>query len=236
MVNPFAIIWRGIVDVYGELFPMVGMNLIWLVINIPVVAVLTTLLALFKVPGQIGFVVAMLFAVLAPNPAAVGIHNYVNELAKEERVDFDLFWTGLKTLWRRSLILLLIGIVVTILLGVNFWFYFSSTVTVLRYLAILWFYVLLLWFTMLMYMNPLLVEQQAKSYRLILRNAFILALDNIIPSLLLLIVLVALSALSIGIPLLIALVSGALVADVEMRAVRAYLEKYESRAANQRVR
>ncbi|MGH7862307.1 MAG: hypothetical protein ACREOS_08720 [Candidatus Dormibacteraceae bacterium] len=231
MVNPFAIIWRGIVDVYGDLFPMVGMNLLWLLISIPIVGVITLILVLFRVPGELAFPVALLFAVIAPNPASVGIHNYANQLAKEERVEFDLFWTGLKRLGKRSLVLLVIGLIGTVLLGVNLAFYLNSGIQVLHYLAILWFYVLILWLTMLMYMNPLLVEQQTKSYKLILRNSFVLALDNIIPSLLLLIVVVALSVASIVVTLLIALVSGALVADVQTRAVLAYLEKYEARAA-----
>ncbi len=231
MVNPFAIIWRGIVDVYGELFPMVGMNLLWLIISIPIVGALTLILALVRIPPEISFAVAMLFAMIAPSPASVGIHNYANQLAKEERVEFELFWTGLKTLGLRSLGLLAISAVITILLGVNLAFYLNSSVRVLQYVAILWFYVLILWFTMLLYMNPLLVEQHTKSYKLILRNAFVLAIDNIVPSLLLLIVLVVVSVISIGVTLLVALVSGALVADVQTRAVLAYLEKYEARAA-----
>lgn len=233
MVNPFAIIWRGIVDVYGELFPMVGMNLLWLVISIPIVGVLTLILVLFHVPGELAFPIALLFAVMAPSPASVGIHQYANQLAKEERVEFELFWNGLKTLGLRSLGLLAISSVVTVLLGVNLAFYLNSSIQALHYLAILWFYVLILWFTMMLYMNPLLVEQQTKTYKMIIRNAFVLALDNIIPSLLLLIVLVALSVASIVVTLLIALVSGALIADVQTRAVLAYLEKYEARAAKQ---
>lgn len=233
MVNPFGIIWRAVVDVYGELFPMVGMNLLWLLLSIPIVAVLTLLLALVRVPPEIAFLLAMLFAVLAPSPASIGIHNYANQLVKEERVEFDLFWSGLKTLGLRSLGLLAISAVVTILLGVNLAFYLNSSVRLLQFVAILWFYVLILWFTMLLYMNPLLVEQHTKSYRLILRNAFVLAIDNIIPSLLLLIVLVVVSVVSIGVTLLVALVSGALVADIQTRAVLTYLEKYEARTAKQ---
>lgn len=233
MINPFRVIWRAIVDVYGELFPMVGMNLLWLIMSIPIVAVLTLILTLFQVPGSLAFPLALLFAVIAPSPASVGIHNYANQLAKEERVEFELFWSGLKTLGLRSLALLGISVLVVVLLGVNFAFYLNSSVPVLKYVAIVWFYVALVWLTMMLYMNPLLVEQQTKSIKLILRNALVLAIDNLIPSLVLLIVLVILSAISIGVTLLIALVSGALIADIQTRAVLAYLEKYERRMAKQ---
>lgn len=233
MINPFRVIWRAIVDVYGELFPMVGMNLLWLIMSIPIVAVLTLILTLFQVPGSLAFPLALLFAVIAPSPASVGIHNYANQLAKEERVEFELFWSGLKTLGLRSLALLGISVLVVVLLGVNFAFYLNSSVPVLKYVAIVWFYVALVWLTMMLYMNPLLVEQQTKSIKLILRNALVLAIDNLIPSLVLLIVLVILSAISIGVTLLIALVSGALIAVIQTRAVLAYLEKYERRMAKQ---
>ncbi|MBX6771117.1 MAG: hypothetical protein IRY83_05285 [Chloroflexi bacterium] len=233
MVNPFVIIWRGIADVYNELFPMVGMNLLWLIISIPIVGVITLVLAIFRLPGEVAFPLALLFAILGPNPAAVGIHTYVNQLAKDERVEFELFWSGLKQLGPRGVLLLAVAVVVTLLLAVNLVFYLNSSVRILQYLAILWLYVMLLWFMMMLYMNPLLVEQQTKSIRLIIRNAFVLALDNIVPSIILLIVLVVVSAVSIAITLLIALVSGALVADVQTRAVLAYLEKYERRAAKQ---
>ena len=233
MVNPFTIIWRAIVDVYGELFPMVGMNLLWLVISIPIVGVATLVLMAFRIPAEPAFLFSMLFAVIAPSPASIGIHTYANQLVREERVEFELFWSGLKTLGLRSLALFAIGVVVTVLLGVNLLFYLNSSVRVLQYVAIIWFYVLILWLTMLMFMNPLLVEQHTKSIKLILRNSLVLAVDNIIPSLLLLIVLVVLSAVSIGISLLVALVTGALVADAQTRAVLTYLQKYEARAAKQ---
>lgn len=233
MINPFGIIWRGITDVYGELFPMVGMNLLWLAINIPIVGAMTLVMVLFRVPGEWSFPLAMLFVVFAPGPASIGIHNFANRLAKDERVEFDLFWSGLKTHWLRSLVLLGISVGGTILLVVNIVFYLNSSIQVLHYFAILWFYTLILWFMMLLYLNPLLIEQETKSYRLLLRNAFVLALDNIIPSLVLLVIVIALSAVSIGITLLIALIGGSLVADIQTRAVTAYLEKYEARAARQ---
>ena len=47
-----------------------------------------------------------------------------------------------------------------------------------------------------------------------------------------LIVLIAISALSIGITLLVALLGGAFVATVQTRAVHGYLEKYRSRTAS----
>ncbi|HLH72447.1 MAG TPA: hypothetical protein VKX96_04115 [Chloroflexota bacterium] len=233
MINPFTILWKSVVDVYGELFPMVGMNVLWLILSIPIVLVVTLVLMLFKVPGELALPIALLFALLAPSPSSVGIQNYVNQLVKEERVEFDLFWAGLRTLWRPSLILLGISVFGTALLGVNLMFYLSSSLTVLHYFAILWLYAIVVWIIMMLYMNPLLVEQENKSIKLIVRNSFLLAVDNVIPSLVLVVVLLVLSAVSIGITLLVALLTASLAATVETRAVLSYLEKYRLRAAKQ---
>ena len=230
-MNPFAILWKSVVDVYDNLFPMVGMNLLWLLVSIPVVIVVTGVLMLFQLPSTIAFSVALLFAVLAPSPASVGVHVYANHLVKEDRVEFELFWSGLRSLWSRSLALLAIGVAGAALLGVNLYFYLTNDTQILHYLAILWLYGLILWAMMLLYMNPLLVEQENKSLKLIVRNAFVLCLDNLIPSVIILVVLLALSILSIGITLLVALLTGSFVAVVETRAVVTYLEKYRSRAA-----
>jgi uncharacterized membrane protein YesL len=229
-MNPFSILWKSVVDVYDNLFPMVGMNLLWLLVSIPVVVVVTGILVLFQLPGTIAFAVALLFAMLAPSPASIGVHLYANHLVKDERVEFELFWFGLRHLWSRSLALLAIGVAGATLLGVNLYFYLTNGTEILHYLAILWLYGIILWAMMLMYMNPLLVEQENKSLKLIVRNAFVLCLDNLIPSVVILVVLVALSIVSIGITLLAALLTGSFVAVVETRAVVTYLEKYRSRA------
>jgi uncharacterized membrane protein YesL len=230
-MNPLAIIWRGVVEVYDNLFPLVGMNLLWLVLSIPLVVVVTGLLLVFRLENTIAFPIALLFAILAPNPASVGILTYANHLLNEEVVEFGLFWSGLRELWWRSLILSLIGVLGTAILGVNIYFYLNSQVEVLHLFAILWIYGLIIWAMMLLYMGPLLVEQQNKSIRLILKNAFLLCVDNLPTTAVILIILIALSVASILITLLVALVTGSFVAMVETKAVFAFLEKYRARAA-----
>ncbi len=230
-MNPLSILWRAVVDTYDNLFPMVGMNLLWLVLSLPLVVVITGLLMLLKLPNTVAFPSALLFALIAPSPASVGVHLYANQLIKEERVEFDLFWRGLRTLWARSLALLAVSVGVMGLLGVNLSFYLNSGTPLLRYVAILWFYAIVLWAMMLLYMNALLVEQENKSLRLIVRNAFVLCLDNAVPTVVLFVVLLVLSAVSILITLLVALLTGSFVAMVESRAVLTYLEKYRARAA-----
>lgn len=233
MTNPLAILWQSVAGLYDDLFPLVGMNLIWLLLSVPIVVVVTTILLLLGVPSAGAIFPGIFLALFAPNPASVGLYNYANVLVKDEHVEFDLFWSGLRAYWRRSLALFAISVAVVVLLAVNLVFYLTSGASFLKLVAILWIYALVLWFIMMMYMNPLLVEQENKSLKLIIRNAFILAIDNLIPSIVLLIILVIISALSVALPLLVALLTGSFLALVETRAVLAYLEKYRGRMANQ---
>src|SRR5207247_4177841 len=103
-------------------------------------------------------------------PASVGVHTYVNHLYKDERVEFALFWSGLRALWAKSLLLCAIGVAGGSLLGINLYFYVQNESQILRYVAIIWFYAIVVWSMMLLYMNPLPVEQENKSFRLIIRH------------------------------------------------------------------
>src|SRR5207248_6633278 len=123
MTNPFAVLWRSAANVYDELFPMVGMNLLWLLLSLPVVLVVWALFTLLHVPSDLAILLALVLALFGPNPAFLSIHRFANQLVKEERVEFELFWTGLRTYWRRGLVLLAISVAVIALLGVNIIFY-----------------------------------------------------------------------------------------------------------------
>jgi uncharacterized membrane protein YesL len=230
-------VWAGIVDGYNELFPIVGMNLLWLLFNIPLgflglvaIQVITIAMGIEEESRQsVALVFSLLFAVLlviGPNPAASGIHLWANRLVKEERVEFALFWEGLRAYLGKSLALFSISVVGLFLLIANALFYLRSDLTPLRIFGIVWLYAIVLWMSMQLYMLPLLVEQDDKRVRLILRNAFFLTMANVVPSLILLVVLTVLVVLSIGLTLLIALLTGSVVALIEARALQLLLERY----------
>jgi len=96
----------------------------------------------------------------------------------------------------------------------------------LRIFGILWLYATLIWLAMQIYMLPLLVEQEDKRLRLVLRNAFFLTVTNIIPTLTLFVICGALALLSIGLTLLIALMAGSVTALIAARALNILLERY----------
>jgi uncharacterized membrane protein YesL len=232
-------VWAGIVDGYNELFPIVGMNLLWLLFNIPlgflglvVIQVITIAMGIEEDARQsVSLVFSLVYAVLlvvGPNPAASGIHLWANRLVKEERVEFALFWEGLRTYLARSLLLFTISTVGLFLLIANALFYLRSDLTALRIFGIIWLYAIVLWMSMQIYIMPLLIEQDDKRIRLILRNALFLTMANVLPSLILIVVLTVLVVLSLGLTLLIALLTGSVVALIEARALQLLLERYRA--------
>jgi uncharacterized membrane protein YesL len=234
-------VWSGITDAYGELFPVVGMNLLWLLFSTPLAAV--GLLFIVVGVGGAGLdentnqaltgvlvVLLLVLMTIGPNPAAAGIHLWANRLVKEERVEFSLFWEGLRTYWWKSLRLFLISLVGFVLLFINALFYLRSEIQILQLFGIVWLYAIYFWASMQIYQLPLLIEQDDKRLRLVLRNSFFLALSNFLTTLVVLVICTILTVLSLGLTLLIALVTGATVALICTRALHLLLERYRTPA------
>jgi len=238
----FKAVWLGIVDAYNELFPIVGMNLLWLVLNIPLtligLIVVQVASQAMNVPDEAKQSFALLFSVLlalllvlGPNPAASGIHLWANRLVNEERVEFSLFWEGFRAYWRPALLLWLISGLGTVLLVANALFYLNMDVAIVKVIGVIFLYAIVLWLAMQMYMMPLLIEQEDKRVRLVLRNAFFLTMAHIIPTLVIFVVLTVLVLVSVAITLLVALLTASVVALVMARALQILLERYRPTAA-----
>jgi uncharacterized membrane protein YesL len=227
----------GIVDAYGDLFQIVGMNLLWLVFTIPT-AVLGLLVvqiatAAMTLPDEartsVGLIFSLLLAVLlvlGPNPASAGIHLWAFRLVSEERVEFGLFWEGLRQYWRTAALLFLLDGVGLVLLIANALFYLNSGIGILFIPGIIFAYAIPLWLAIQMFALPLLIAQDDKRLRLVLRNSFFLAMANIIPTLTLFVVLTLLTLISAAVTLLIALVTACVVALILARALQMLLERY----------
>src|SRR5207237_10808634 len=104
--------------------------------------------------------------------------------------------------------------------------YLASELVPLKIFGIVWIYAIVLWLSMQTYLLPLLIEQDDKRVRLVLRNAFFLMMANIIPSLILLVVMAVLVVLSVALSLLIVLLTAVVIALIVARALQMMLERY----------
>ena len=199
MLRALRVFRSSLGALYYELFLLVGVNLAWLGLS--------------------------LLVVTAP-PATAGVYYLANQLAKGETVSFSLFVQGMRRYFRRSWLLAIIAVVISVLLVGNILFYANFANQWVRLISVFWGYVLLFWLAMLIYLFPLLIEQSDKSLLLILRNAALLVLDNLAFTLTLgiLLLLFLLLNVALAVPLFLMAMSG--LALIQSKALLTVLEKY----------
>src|SRR5207248_706167 len=107
----------------------------------------------------------------------------------------------------------------------------NSELLPLKIFGIVWLYAIVVWLAMQLYMMPLLIEQDDKRVRLVLRNSFFLTMAHILPTMILLVVLSILVVISVAVTLLVALLTASVVALVMARALQMMLERYRPPAS-----
>jgi hypothetical protein len=163
MLTGFRVLWRGLVHFWDESLLMMRANVTWFVVSLPLY-LLTVLVCGFFLPpvdaeseGSFWpWVMSAFVMVMIPQPASAGVYTIANFVVNEETPDFSIFWRGLKLLWKRALIMYLIGAGVLGGLIFNTSFY-TQVSGLLQAVAILWLYAIIYWLTLQAYLMPLLV-------------------------------------------------------------------------------
>ena len=233
MSKALTTIWRGIVDTYNELFTLIGMNLVWFALTLIVLVVLgfpVTLIAnVFAPAAEIGFWMLLpltILLIVGPNPAAAGLHHYANRLVHDERVEFSLFWEGLRRYWKKSTLLCLISVAATFILIGNIGFYLTRDNQILTVIGLIFVYLLYFWVSLQLYIQPLLIEQDDKSIKLIYRNAAVLAAGSPLVTFTLLLFIMIFIALGLALPIIATIFLGSLIVMIANRATVTLLEQY----------
>lgn len=195
-MQAFSVIWQSIRSNYEELFVFVPLSIAW------------WLCALVIVPLP---------------PASAGLAYLATEIAHERRIEWRMAVEGARLYFWRSWQVFLVALAGTAVLVINVVFYLNIE-NILRYLTILWIYVLLIWLSALVYVFPLLVAMEEPRILLIYRNALLLALSQPLFTIILLVVLVLLTAISVVIPILLVLITPGLWALASTRALVHLLE------------
>ena len=164
--------WFALRTTYEEMLPLAGMGLIWAAVTwlLPF-GVYWTARALVPFPG-----LAALLA-LAPVPPATGaLYHVAYQAALGKPVQFGAFWAGFRTYaglsWRISALLLISGAI----LAVDIAFYLGRGHILLLLIGILGLWALVFWLAVQVYLFPLMVLQEDKSLKAIVKNASSLTL------------------------------------------------------------
>lgn len=203
MGSALRAVGRSFRDWWDEMFLMVGVNLVWALLALPLVTFC---------------------------PATMGATYLTSEKARGRRVEFELFWRGFRTYFGKSWALGGINAVVTAMVIVNILFYLQQT-SWLFYFTIIWIYVLLIWLGVTLYVFPLAIHQEDKSVKLVYRNAALLALGRPVFTLIVTVVQVLLLALSVALSPLLLLVYVPLSCLISNHALLISLDEVEARRA-----
>ena len=150
--------------------------------------------------------------VVTAAPATIGLHRVANRMANYRRVDSGFFWEAARQNIGRGWLLYMLSMLMPVAVAFNIWFYSQSAATAMRIIGIAWLWILLLILMLSQYIFPLFWQQDEPSVKLILRNAFLLALRYPLYTLLLLIFQVVIIGVSTAITLPFILLMPALVA------------------------
>ncbi len=161
-------------------------------------------------------------------PATGGLYYVTNRIAHGYAAQVRTFFEGFRQYFIKSWQLALANLLVLAVTWVNLVFYGQLNNLWIRLLRILLLYILAFWLAMQIYTFPLLLEQEHKRLKLVLRNAALLVLADPVFTVILAVLLLAAIALSAALTLPLILVTSSFVSLVANRAVLTLLTKHHT--------
>ncbi|MGI8914839.1 MAG: hypothetical protein ACR2JY_13840 [Chloroflexota bacterium] len=222
MLRLFRLLWSTLGDYYYEILPFTALNLMWLIALLGLPLIGGGIVRAFPVaPALLAFFATL----LAIPPALAGLFSAARTFADGYNIGPRDFFLGFRRYFWRSWQLALADLLAGVLVGGNFYFYLHLP-GAFKIIAILWVYVVLFWLALQPYLFGLLVYQSDKRLRTTARNAALLVLANLGPSVALLFLAVIFVALSIGLGLPFLALTSIVSAVWFTRALDILLAKY----------
>lgn len=193
MLRGLAAVWGGVGHVYGRMFSYVGVNLLWLVCSLPIVTA----------------------------PAAwAGLCRFSYHALRHPTADISEYWAGFRATLGRGLVIGVINVVLVITSVSNLIAYPArDNDPLIAVLRIAWIMLPVIWFALQLYVFALLPALERPTLIGAYRNAAIMVILNPFYTLVIWISAGLLIALSVVFPLVLALLTGALLAGIANFAV-----------------
>jgi uncharacterized membrane protein YesL len=222
-MKAFLIAWRAIAGVYGDLFFLIGMSLLWWVTGgIFVAAAVAVALSMFVNGGP--WWLAPVIAIPA-GPAMLALAEVCRRLVRVQPVDRLDYLDTLKRYWKQGLAMSAISMVVLALTLLNALFYLQQTNAVLKILSAAWIYLVIFWLGMQLFLYSFFVALEKPRIVHCFKMAALAALANPLYAALLLLITLALTALCIALPILLVLVWPALMAMMGEHGLRLLIQR-----------
>jgi len=193
MLRGLAVVWGGVGHVYGRMFSYIGVNLLWLVCSLPIVTA----------------------------PAAwAGLCRFSYHALRHPTTEIGEFWAGFRENLRRGLVIGVVNSVLVITSVSNLIAYPPQADNpLIAALRIAWIMLPVIWFALQLYVFALLPALERPTLIGAYRNAGIMVILNPFYTLVIWISAGLLIALSVIFPLMLALLTGALLAGIANHAV-----------------
>ena len=220
-MKAFSIAWRALVGLYGDLFFLIGMSLLWWITGgIFVAGAVAIGLSLFVSGGP--WWLAPVVAIPA-GPATVALAAVCRRVARNQPHDRLDYTDALKRDWRRGLALGAITMIVLALILLNAIFYLFQTSEVLRFFSIVWVYLAVFWIGMQFFLYPFFAALEEPGVLRAYKMAALATFANPLFAALLLVLALLLTVICIALPVLALLVWPALMALLGEYALRLLL-------------
>ena len=209
MKHVFRVVWEALKDFWEELFLLALMNIVTILLLIPVVTF---------------------------PPALAGLWSAANLVVKGSSIHWSDYFAGFRRYFLRAWGLALLNILVLVIVITNIRFYapgivpFGISPNVSMWIQAVFVGTAVLWFIVQLYPMALLLEQDDQRLRVALRNAAVLLIANPGFTVLLLLFLLILAAISTLLPPLWFLITLSLFAVVCNKAVLHLLGPYRKQA------
>lgn len=183
MGSAFRVMGKAFKDIWGDMFQLVILNVLTLLALVGPFLLIAFVAQWLGVVFTPWVVLAMsVVSLLLPVGPGMWMALYVvcNRSTNEFAFSYDHFWDAFRAHWRAAWRYSLFTLVVTVLLGVNFWWY-GAVFTDAGWVAWVqgaWMALLLFWVVIQFYIYAFYVEQEDKRWRVALRNSALVAAAN----------------------------------------------------------
>lgn len=176
---------------WDNLTVLVLLNLVWFFIWLAPVFLASIIPENFLL-----FLIATVLSLVLLGPTSAAIQYLLNRIVKGKEVSVAEFKNGFKIFFWRSELIVVVSFLILLVIVFFFTLTSQNPVTFIRLFSGIWLYLVLFWLLLFQFLFPFLVHQNI-GVKLLLRRTVVLVLDNLLISLLLLLLSGLITAISI---------------------------------------
>lgn len=233
MLTALAVLRAALTGLYDESLLLLRANLLWLLVNLPLLILGAVAVAPWWVPSAPGatidaaplLLLLVLFHLL-PSPGQMGMSGLALVIARRDSPALAVFWETLRGRGRQCAQITLVGWGGFLVLAGNAAFYLAVLEGPWRLAAAIWGYAVLFWLALHLYLLPLLHHVREPRLLDLYRRAAALALAQPLFTVTLLAFAAIMAVLGIALPPLYVLGTGAFVSLLQAYAFRDLCRRY----------